>query len=170
MLNLLGVARVAADDRAGGRAAYEKAIAADPGFVPARLNLAKLDLAEGRVDSAKSRLLDILKTQPKNTQAMRELANLEEARGNLGAAMQQLQRISALEPKNIAPSLQLAELYLRQGETEKALNLAKELEGVNSKDLGVLSLEGREAWASGTHLRRRRPARARHASGIAAHR
>ena len=149
VLNLLGVARVAADDRAGGRAAYEKAIAADPGFVPARLNLAKLDLAEGRVDSAKSRLLDILKTQPKNTQAMRELANLEEARGNLGAAMQQLQRISALEPKNIAPSLQLAELYLRQGETEKALNLAKELEGVNSKDLGVLSLEGRAFAALG---------------------
>lgn len=148
-LNLLGVARVAANDRTGARAAYEKSIAADSRFMPARLNLAKLDLAEGKVDHAKSRLLDILKTQPQNTQAMVELANLEESRGNPDIAIQHLQKVQSLEPRNIPPGLQLAELYLRKGEGEKALNLAKGLEVVNSQDLGVLEMEGRAYVAVG---------------------
>lgn len=147
--NLLGVARVAANDRKGGRSAYEKALAIDAQFAPARLNLAKLDLAEGQQDAAKVRLLEILKTQPKNTQAMLELAIVEESSGNLAAATQHLQKANALEPKNIPTGLQLAELYLRKGESEKALNLAKELESVDNKDLGVLSLQGRAFAAVG---------------------
>lgn len=147
--NLLGVARVAANDRKGGRSAYEKALALDSQFMPAQLNLAKLDLAEGQQHAAKSRLLGILKAQPKNTQVMLELATVEESSGNLTAATQHLQKANALEPRNIPSGLQLAELYLRKGEAEKALNLAKELEGVNNKDLGVLSLQGRAFAAVG---------------------
>ena len=149
LLNLLGVARVAANDRKGARSAYEKAIALDRLFIPASLNLAKLELAEGQQDAAKSRLLEILKTQPKNTQAMVELANVEASSGNLVATAQHLQKANALEPRNIPTGLQLAELHLRKGEAEKALNLAKELESVDNKDLGVLSLQGRAFAAVG---------------------
>jgi len=64
-------------------------------------------------------------------------------------AIQYLQKVQALEPRNIPPGLQLAELYLRKGEGEKALNLAKGLELVDGKDLGVLALEGRAYVATG---------------------
>ena len=148
-LNLLGVARVAANDRAGGRAAYDKAVTADHRFIPARLNLAKLDVMEGKFDAARERLAMILKEQPNNTQAMSELANVEENLGRLDAAILQLQRIHSLEPKNISPGVHLAEIYLRKGEAEKALNLAKDLESANSTDLEVLAIEGRAYVAVG---------------------
>ncbi len=148
-LNLLGVTRVAANDRAGGRAAYEKAVTADHNFMPARLNLAKLDVMEGKHDVARERLAAILKEQPNNTQAMAELANVEESLGRLDAAILQLQKVHSLEPKNISPGLHLAEIYLRKGESEKALNLAKDFENVNSADLEVLAVEGRAYVAVG---------------------
>ncbi len=148
-LNLLGVARVAANDRAGGRAAYDKAVTADLRFIPARLNLAKLDLLEGKFDAARERLDLILKEQPNNAQAMSELAKVEENLGRLDAAILLLQKIHALEPKNTSAGLHLAEIYLRQGEAEKALTLAKDLESANSADLEVLAIEGRAYLAVG---------------------
>lgn len=148
-LNLLGVARVADKDLAGARKAYEKAVASDNRFLPARLNLAKLDATEGKHDAARTRLAAILKEQTNHTQAMIELAKLEESLGHLNAAIQQLQKVRALEPKNIEPAMLLVDLYLRKGESEKALNLAKEMESVDNTDLRILAAEGRAHVAVG---------------------
>jgi Flp pilus assembly protein TadD len=81
LLNALGAAGSAAGDLALARRSYEEAAAANPKFEPARLNLAKLDIAERKFDAASARLSAILKANPKSVEAMRESAQLEFVRG-----------------------------------------------------------------------------------------
>jgi putative PEP-CTERM system TPR-repeat lipoprotein len=148
-LNLLGVARVAAGNRSGGRAAYVQAFKVDKGFIPVRLNLAKLEQLEGKRDAARSLLATILKEQPNNTQALYEMARLEESLGRLDDAVRLLDKIHSLEPSNLGPALFLVDLHLRKNQASKALELAKDLENVSPKNLGVLAAVGRANVAMG---------------------
>ena len=67
------------------------------GFTPAKLNLARLDLYEGKPDDARQRLLAILKEQPKNLDALFELAQLELATGASQDAVRWLEKARSLQ-------------------------------------------------------------------------
>ncbi|MGZ5700727.1 MAG: XrtA/PEP-CTERM system TPR-repeat protein PrsT, partial [Burkholderiales bacterium] len=58
-LNFLGATKAATGDAAGARSAYAEILAKQPGFRPAVLNLARLDVSEGRIDEARRRLSDV---------------------------------------------------------------------------------------------------------------
>ena len=64
-LNVLGVARAAAGDFAAARKAYDKALSKDRGFDSVKLNLVKLDLAEGKPADARTRLVALLNRRVK---------------------------------------------------------------------------------------------------------
>jgi len=154
-LNLLGVARVAAGDRKEGRAAYLKAIEADKSFIPPQLNLGKLDVIEGNYSAARDRFLAILKTRPKDIQAMYELAVAERGAGNAGDALRWLEKAHALNRRDTRVTALLVELYVAQKRAEAALNAAQETEAAAPRDLGALAALG-EAYVAVGNLERAR--------------
>jgi putative PEP-CTERM system TPR-repeat lipoprotein len=147
--NLLATAREAAGDRKGARAAYEKTVSLDKDFLPARLNLGKLDLADGKAQAARERFQGILKEQPKNVQAMFELATVEEVTGNRAQAIEWLEKIRALDRNDARAGTRLVNLYLRDGKPDRALALAKELDGLAPDNLEVLAALGNANVAAG---------------------
>jgi putative PEP-CTERM system TPR-repeat lipoprotein len=147
--NLLGVALTAAGDRQGGRAAYEKALALDKDLVAARLNLARLELAEGKTDAARARLERIVKERPKDTAAMLELAAIAEHAGHADDAIRWLEKVHALDRRNAAAAAQLVDLHLARQELDKALTVAKEADAAAPESLVALAALGRAQLAAG---------------------
>ena len=128
--NLQGVAKLAAGDRAGARAAYVAAIKASRSLYPAHLNLARLDEAEGQVERARERYLGILKVKPDYTDAMLELARLEEGVGRPEEALRWLDKAASLSGKDVRPRLARHGLHLRAGRAQQALDAAREAQAV----------------------------------------
>ncbi len=147
--NLLGAARGAAGDLPGARAAYEAALKQQPGFVPAQLNLARVELAEGRPDAARQRLLGLHKAQPKAAQPMFELARLEDLAGNTSEAIRWLERVRLADRRHVPAAVRLVELHLQLRAPDKALEVAKDAEGVAPTSLPLLGALGRVYLALG---------------------
>jgi len=143
VLNLLAVARGVSKDTAGARKTYEQVLEKNPGFTPAKLNLARLDRYEGKPEDARRRLLSVLKDQPKNLDALYELAQLELAAGRTQEAVRWLEKARSFNPQSLRPNLMLVDLYLGTGDVQKALNIAKEAQASNRDNLQALAALGR---------------------------
>ena len=141
--NLLGAVRAATGNRAGSRAAYEKAIQLDPTYDAPRLNLARLDLAEGKHDSARVNLQAILKRDEKQTQALLELARVENAAGRQDEAVRHLEKIRALFPRNMEAASGLMDLYIARKKLENIIQLIKEMEPQTTGNFNGLAALGR---------------------------
>ncbi len=148
-LNLLGVARGLSKDLAGARKTYELVLQKDRRFTPAALNLARLDLYEGKPDEARTRLLAILKEQPKNLDVLFELAQLEQKTGHVQDAVRWLEKARSLNPQSLRPNLMLVELYLQTGDSQKALDIAKEVQASSRDNLQAIAALGRAYLAVG---------------------
>ncbi len=136
--NLLGVARLAAGDRAGAREAYTTALRIAPGFHVAQLNLARLDEADGQPERARQRYLGILKAVPNHLDAMLELARLEESFGRTTEAIRWLDKAASLHGKDPRPRLAQNGLYLRRGQPEQALEAARAAQAIAPRHPGAL--------------------------------
>jgi putative PEP-CTERM system TPR-repeat lipoprotein len=149
VLNMLGVARVASGDHAGGRKAYEQLLARNPGYQGAILNLSSLDVAEGKPDAARQRLMGLLKTDEKNVEAMMEMASIEEKANRFDEAARWLDR-ARVDPKAaITAGTRLAELHLRTRAIDKALTVAKEVLLRAPENVTTLGLLARAQLAKG---------------------
>jgi len=149
VLNMLGVVRVTAGDRAGGRKAYEQILALNSGHQGAILNLSALDQAEGKLDAARQRLLGLLKRDEKNIDAMMEMASIEEKAKRLDDAVRWLDKARLDSKGSVAAATRLAELHLRTGSFDKALSVAKEAMGKAPGNLAALGLVARAQLAKG---------------------
>jgi cellulose synthase operon protein C len=148
-LNLLGVALRAARDAAGARAAFTRAAQLQRNFLPAQLNLARLDIAEGKAEAARKRLNAIIKASSDNPDALLELARLEAMQQRPAEAIRWLQRLRPGQNQAMTPLLYLVELYLQGGNAKSALALARELEALHPDNLSVLAAVGQSYQASG---------------------
>ena len=148
-LNLLGVARSAAGDDAGARKAYDQAMQADGGFAAPQLNLAKLDLREGKIDSARVRLQRLFKDRPNNTEVMLELATVEDRASRPEEAIRWLERARAIDRHSTTALERLVDVYLRQKTPEKALDAARQADAKTPDNLEVLAALGRAYLALG---------------------
>ena len=148
-INLQGIARVSAGDRAGGRAAYEKALALDPKFYAARLNIARLDIAEGKSDAARAGLTELLNINPKDGDPMIEFARLEEQVGRPGEAIKWLETAMTIPNRRTAAGVYLSGLLLRQRDFERAVSVAKDASSRAPSDLTALFALSRAELAKG---------------------
>ncbi len=148
-INMQGIVRVAAGDRAGGRAAYESCLALNPRYHAARLNLARLDIAEGKVDAARLALTEMLKTNPKNGVLMIELAQLEEQAGHYGEAVGWLEKALTIPAQRVSAGIYLSGLLVRQRDFERAVKVAKDAVSRAPKDLPALYALARAELAAG---------------------
>jgi tetratricopeptide (TPR) repeat protein len=113
-------------DRKHAREALNAAIGADPKFVKARLALAQLDTAEGKIDDARQRLETVLSSDQNNLLARQWLGDLEEVKGNHIAAIDHLRKVVAATQDNAQAANNLAYLLLEHGnQPDEALKYAQ---------------------------------------------
>ena len=136
--NLRGVALLGKKDLKAAREAFESALGIKADFLPSRLYLAKLDLMEGNIASAKLRYRQVLSYDAGNLDTLLVLATLAENEGNKGEAEKWLKQARSHHPEASKPALMLVEHYLRQDDTEQALDIAREIAVVKPRDPFVL--------------------------------
>jgi tetratricopeptide (TPR) repeat protein len=91
----------------------EEAVASDPSYADARIDLAMAYFQAGHLDRASAQASEVVKADPKNVRALQLLGNAEFAQGNFAAAADHLHTALGLEPTfDTAYSLALA--YLSQ--------------------------------------------------------
>ncbi|NDP46892.1 MAG: PEP-CTERM system TPR-repeat protein PrsT [Sulfuriferula multivorans] len=124
--NLRAAALLGKRDNAGARKALEQALAIQPNFVPATLSLSRLDIADQKLDAARTRLEAAFEKNKQNTQIMMALADLSaiENKGNEYANW--LEKAVKATPKDIKPRAALTRYYLSTKDNAKALSLARE--------------------------------------------
>lgn len=137
--NLLGLAKARNLDLAGARAAFQQALTLDATLLPARLNLARLELGANNLDRAEALAAEVLKADEKNTEAMYEMASLAERRAKPEDALRWLQKAyDVAGSKDLRSSLALVDLHMRQGRREDALKVAQEVSANVPDSLAVL--------------------------------
>ena len=112
--------------RPQARAALMASKAADPNFAPADLNLAQLDIAEGRDKEATETLNALVKRNDKDVAARMMLAGIKEKAGNPTAAMDEYKKILEIQPSNIMVLNNLAYDLVEYGhQQDEALRYAQ---------------------------------------------
>src|SRR5207249_4788809 len=137
--NLRGAALLGKGDRDSARKSFERALTLNPTYMPAVVNLARLDLADKRPDEAKKRFDTVLAKDPNNVSAMLGIA---EVRARAGASPAET---AALIDKAIAvnrtapvPHLALIDHYLRNKDPNKAVAAARDALTVLPNNLDLL--------------------------------
>jgi len=148
MQNLKGGVYMMKGDRANGRAAFEKAVALQPTFMPAVSNLARLDMLDNKPDAARQRFEKVLEKDKNNTAAMESLANLALAQKKPDEATSWFEKASNAHPDAVSPAIMLGTHYLRSNQPQKALTLARKFQTSNPTNPDVLELLGQSQVAT----------------------
>ena len=124
--NLRGTVLLGKGDKAAARASFEKALSLEPGFFPAAANLAQLDLADKKDDAAKNRFSALLKSDPKNVQALVALAQLTSRTGGSSEEVTRLlNQAQEINPSAIEPLIALAQQQVQAGKPRDAIPLVQ---------------------------------------------
>ena len=101
-----------------------------PGEIGSALQLAQLDMLEGKLESAESRVNEVVKADPRNGMARLARVDVLVAAGKLPVALEEANLIATVLPKLPEPQIQLGRIYLKQGNhdaAERAFRRAIEL-------------------------------------------
>ena len=132
------------------RSALEQALRLSPSFFPAIINLAQLDLRDGKPKVARQRFDALLQKEPGNLQALLALASMGDGLGaNPGDILSWLIRARNGNPGSIQPILMLSKYYLAAGDARKSMGLAKEAQAMSPDNADVLDMLGRAQMAVG---------------------
>ena len=147
---LVGTARLQSGDRAGARRAFEQAGKLEPRAPAPQFSLARLDMAEGKLDDAAARLAGILKTDERNVEAYFETALLAERRGQRNRARDAFRKAADHSPGGDRRALlALAAFHARGNELQEALKVTQELSNLAPDDLAVLLTSARVLFRTG---------------------
>jgi putative PEP-CTERM system TPR-repeat lipoprotein len=146
--DLKGIVYVAKGDTTNARTYFEKAIALKPGYFPATVNLARLDIMEKKPQDAKQRFEALVANDKKNIDALTALAALAATQGNREEATSWLEKANAENPDAVAPAMRLASVYLQTKQQQKALLLLRKIQTVNPTNPDLLDLLGQAQLAN----------------------
>ncbi|MDR1854025.1 MAG: PEP-CTERM system TPR-repeat protein PrsT [Azoarcus sp.] len=137
-------------DRAGARAAYGKALALDPAFLSAIVDLAQLDLADKKPDQARQRFKRLVGDDAKSADALIAYAGVLQATGAKPGEIQPvLEHALRIATGRLTPSLVLTRFYLAQNDKAKASDLAQQTAAAWPDDPRALQLLGEVQLATG---------------------
>ncbi len=141
--NLRGAAQVGKKKFPEARKSFEKALALQPTYFPAAMNLAQLDLQDKDPQAARKRFEAILEKDPNNLQALSALAGLSnQIKASPQEVVEWLNRAKKGNPTSSQPALLLARYYLGTGDKKKALELAVEAQAISPENPEVLDTLG----------------------------
>ncbi len=149
--NLRAAALLGNKDLAGARDALEQALAIQPTFFPAAVNLARLDMQENKPESARKRFENILAQDKNNVRAMLALADLAAAEKQEKSQVDWLEKAIKADPKTLLAYRRLVHFYLAKKDHAKALTNARKAASANPESLAALDLLGGTQLATGDH-------------------
>lgn len=148
--NLLGSAHSQNGDTKAARTAFEKAVQLSPDLTQAHLNLARLDLDARALDAAEQRLSNLLKTDPRDTDALADMARVADLRGKTAEAQTWLEKARDNSgARELRWNLALIDLHLRAGRPEQAMAEARIAQGKSPDNITGLLLYSRTQLAMG---------------------
>lgn len=119
--NLRGSVFLLRNDHAQARRHFDKALEIDPGFLPAASNLARLDLINKDIKSARARIQGVLKKEPRNSRAFIILAELAALEKNEPEYLRLLAQAKKAAPAEASAWHLSARYWLGKREPGKAL-------------------------------------------------
>ncbi len=122
--NLKGLVALTAGDLKQARRHFAEALARDPGFLPARRNLARVLLRMGEDEQARAAFLRVLEAEPKDGIALVALAEIAAQQGKWEEAERRLSAAIALAPHEPRLRLRLIALKEQAGDLEGAFKSA----------------------------------------------
>lgn len=141
--NIKGAVLLAKRDIKGARESWEKALSLQPNYVPALVNLGRVDLRTKDPAAMRKRFEDVLAKEPNNEQVLLTYAEM------LGAAGAERSEIGALvdraakgNPSSAVARVAQIEYYRRGGDVKKALSLAQEAIAALPNNAAVLESVG----------------------------
>jgi len=148
--NLRGGLMLATRDIAAARAAFEKALARQPTYMAAAVNLARLDLAERRPDVAIGRIKAVVDRDPKSVEALLTLADMQRLTGAAPIeVLGTLERAEAVSPGAPVVGLAIIQHHLSEGQSAEALRMAQKLASAHPNDPRVIEALARVQFAAG---------------------
>ncbi|MEO7245743.1 MAG: XrtA/PEP-CTERM system TPR-repeat protein PrsT, partial [Rubrivivax sp.] len=137
-------------DRAGATKAFERALQIQPSFFPAAAALAQLAIADKREGDAKKILADVLKADPRNSQAL--LANAA-MKAREGAPREEIigmfTNVIQIQPTDPAPRLALINYALANKDVKAAVDAAQQAVSAIPNNAGLVDALGRAQAAAG---------------------
>ena len=124
-------------------------LARDGDFVPAHLNLARIESSQGEQATARQRLTRLYTENKNDPRVMHELGLLEQRAGDLPAAVEWLRKATAKAPNDPAAGLALVEILHLMRQPEPALNAAKEVALRHPQNFAALTVLGQAYLAAG---------------------
>jgi tetratricopeptide (TPR) repeat protein len=157
--HLLGEFYLAGGNRVAARLAFEAAIAASPGYVPAMLALADLEIQIHRLEPARALLGDVLRANPRNVTALLQSASVEQQLGNAPAAIAKYRTVLSVDQENLTAMNNLASSMVFD-DADEALRLAQGAAALAPNDARVLNTLGLVYYRKGMYSAAIAPLRA----------
>lgn len=148
VFNLKAAVYIGKGDTAQGRAVLNQALAAKPDYVPAAVNLARLEMSENKPDAARKHLENILDKDRKNLAAMLALAEIARTRQQEAEHVSWLEKAAKAHPAALQPKIGMIRYQLSRGQAQQALTLAREAATAFPKDNEVLELLAQTQFAA----------------------
>lgn len=106
------------------RGVFNTLAARPSGYIPADLAAATLDMTEKKTDAAKTRLLDVIRREPKNDAALLLLGQIEYSSKNYSAALPYFRTVADMRPQNTV-ALNATAYLLAASDPDQALKYAE---------------------------------------------
>jgi putative PEP-CTERM system TPR-repeat lipoprotein len=147
---LIGSIYATKKDSAKARQRFDRALELDPGYLPAAVSLAYLDLGDGKPAEARRRFELLVEKNPKNEQALLGLADMQARTGASPADVSAtLMRAVAANPQSVSARLALIRQYLGSKDVKSALVAAQEASAAIPNDASILALLAQAQEAAG---------------------
>lgn len=146
---LRGLALLGKQDVAGARKSFEQAAAMQPGYLPAAVKLAQLDLRENNLDAARKHLEAVLQKDKSNLGAMLALAELAANQNQEQEYVRWLKRAIKAQPGAIVPHVKLVDYYVSKKDDASALNVAHDIVNAHPDSPDAVDLLGATQLAVG---------------------
>jgi len=140
--NLVAAVYAAAGQADAGREQLVQALKTKPDDVPTLLNLARLDLAEGKSADAEAGFRKVLDIDPKNLDAATGAAMAANVRGDKAGAERWLVKAANDHPEAVGPRISLVQFYLANGDLPKARALVDEAVKKSPDNAVLVNLRG----------------------------
>jgi len=147
--NLTGLAYLYKGDSALASKKFNKALAIDPNFYTAEMNLVRIDLANNDTEAMERRYKSILTKSDNHLGALLGMADLVAKKGKPEEVEKWLTKAHQLNPEVPQSGIALTRYYLMLKKPLKALQQANALSQKFPKDLNVLKIVGDTQLAAG---------------------
>ncbi len=148
--NVKGVLYIAQKQPEAGRASLEKALSIDPYYYPALMNLARLDIRDGKPAVARKRFEDALAQKPNNEQLLLGYANVLNSTGaGADEVARTVERAARENPTSASAHVALINYHRRSKNREAALSAAQRALASLPDNTAVLDAAGQAQLAAG---------------------